>query len=311
MRVAIGTMAGAALAALVGCGGQSPDAGLNANLRATGAQFVPGPLPTKLDPNGPTTQGYTTANTNIRPGLTGMGFTGTVIGGATVIFGLVGDSGYWIVPAPIADPLVMDGYTFSTSLSFSPDMPRQAQTLALYGVAPDGTIGPQATLALSVPPAIPPGALVFSLNWDTNADLDLHLVMPDPMQDPSDPTLPATIEVWAKAPTALPPNSAGWDDATVATAGKLDFDSNANCVIDGRRQENIIFPAGTTPPSGHYIVRVETFSMCGQAAAQWRVDVTTPNGPFRNPATWESTDADARPPHGLGAGRLALDFDYP
>jgi len=105
----------------------------------------------------------------------------------------------------------------------------------------------------------------------------------------------------------------------VAAAGYLDFDSNAACVIDGRRQENVIFSlppddnsfVPVPPPSGEYIVRVDTFSLCGQAAAQWEVQVNTPSGAVVNPATWESTDSDTRGDHGPGAGRLALDFQLP
>jgi hypothetical protein len=97
----------------------------------------------------------------------------------------------------------------------------------------------------------------------------------------------------------------------VKGAGHLDFDSNANCLIDGRRQENIIF--GNPPPDGEYIVRVDAFSMCGQTSAQWKVSVSGSDDALvlPNPATWQATDSDTRNAHGLGAGRLALDFHLP
>ena len=117
-----------------------------------------------------------------------------------------------------------------------------------------------------------------------------------------------TVEVWAKAPLALPPSALGYDknDPAVRGVGHLDADSNSNCVIDGRRQENIVF--GNPPPAGQYIVRVDAFSMCGQASAQWKVTVTDAFGNVVNPATWQATDADTRGEHGIGAGRLAVDF---
>ena len=138
----------------------------------------------------------------------------------------------------------------------------------------------------------------------------LHAVVP---VDPSFP-LPAgvdpvdSVEVWAKSPLALPPSPRGYDkdDPAVMGAGHLDFDSNSNCIIDGRRQENIVF--GNTPPTGHYTVRVDAFSMCGQASAQWKVTVTDAFGNVVNPATWQATDADTRGEHGIGAGRLAVEF---
>ena len=65
----------------------------------------------------------------------------------------------------------------------------------------------------------------------------------------------------------------------------------------------------TFDKAGEYIVRVDAFSMCGQASAQWTVTVTAADGSsVRNPATWQVTDADTRGTHGLGAGRLALEF---
>ena len=140
--------------------------------------------------------------------------------------------------------------------------------------------------------------------------------MPNPLPDPAHPDV-TTVEIWAKAPIGLPPVPGGYDilnDPTMAAevdaAGKLDFDSNANCIIDGSRQENVVYPQ--MPPSGEYIVRVDAFSMCGQAAAQWEVTVTTSDGSaWVNPARWQATDTDTRGPHAAGAGRLAVDFQYP
>lgn len=50
----------------------------------------------------------------------------------------------------------------------------------------------------------------------------------------------------------------------------LDANSNAVCVIDGRRIENAIWH---TPASGHYVARVESFSLCGRPRTSWTVTV--------------------------------------
>ena len=97
--------------------------------------------------------------------------------------------------------------------------------------------------------------------------------------------------------------------AAVAAAGSLDFDSNAGCAIDGRRQENIIYTQ--QPPPGDYTVRVDASSLCGQVDAQWRVTATTADGTVQRSAQWEATDADTRGSHGAGAGRLAFTFTIP
>jgi hypothetical protein len=286
-----------------GCGGASPETGITAYLRASNAQFVPGAMPPPKDNSGPAVRNVNLVNTTVYPGLVSFPLSGTVEQGVSVLVGLVGDSGYWIVPSPLPDPQVPTDFGFSTQLAFSPLLPHGKQTLAVEGIDAAGKIGSPSTLPLTVNAPTEAGDLVFTLTWDTQADLDLHVVIPNS----ADPTKP--IEIWSRAPVGLtPPGPADPppDQATIDAAPHLDFDSNAACVIDGRRKEKVIITG--TPPSGEYIARVDAFSMCGQAAAQWLLEVTTPAYPVVNPATWQATDADTRGAHGVGAGRLAVKF---
>jgi hypothetical protein len=80
------------------------------------------------------------------------------------------------------------------------------------------------------------------------------------------------------------------------------------CVIDGRRHENAIW---TVPPtSGHYIVRVDTFSLCSEAVAHWTVNVSAGMETLvRSSGT--ALDSDSMYPHDKGAGVLAAQFDIP
>jgi hypothetical protein len=297
-----------ALSALViGCGGASSDPGLTAYLRASGGQFVPGALDPNTDATDPKITGVNVLTTTVAPGLQNLPFSGDVENGTTVLIGLDGDSGHWILPATTADFVQPGSYTFQTKLSFSPDIPTGTQTLLVRGIDAHGTVGPAQALNLMVAPAAPTGALVISLNWDTESDMDLHVLAPN-ANDPSTP-----IEIWSKAPVGLPPRTAGTLPlsgadltAAIAAAGKLDFDSNANCVIDGRRQENVVFTQG--PPPGDYTVRVDAFSLCGQPDAQWQVTATLADGTVAGTARWEATDADTRGSHATGAGRLAFTF---
>jgi hypothetical protein len=300
-----------AVCAVIGCGGASADNGLGARLRLTNAQFVPGALQPSTDAAGP----VALANLGVAklyPGAQNIPLSGGVEAGTSVLIGLADDAGHWIVPAPLRDISVVDAeqYTFSTRMSLSPETPNGTEMLLVRGVDADGNVGPSDMHALTIASPAPPGAMVITLEWDTNADLDLHAVVP---VDPGFPLPPGvdpvpSVEVWSKAPLALPPSPLGYDknDPAVKGAGHLDFDSNSNCVIDGRRQESIVF--ANPPPAGQYIVRVDAFSMCGQASAQWKVSVTTPDGSVVNPATWQALDADTRGEHGIGAGRLAVDF---
>lgn len=304
-------------AATAGCGGASADPGLDAYLRLSGAQFVPGAIDSlSATPDAGVADGGTPApvvsGINIRtntvaPGVQNLPLSGDVENGTSVLVGLAGDSGHWIVPAPTVDFLLVNNYVFETRLSLSPSTPPGPQALLFRGVSADGTVGPALQVDVNVTSALPAGALVIGLTWDTNADLDLHVLAPNP----NDPTTP--IEIWSKAPVGLPPHVPGQPPLTgadlaaaQAAAGKLDFDSNANCVIDGRRQENVVFTQG--PPPGTYVVRVDTFSLCGQPDAQWQASAALGDGTPAGSARWESVDTDTRGSHGPGAGRTAFTF---
>jgi hypothetical protein len=133
------------------------------------------------------------------------------------------------------------------------------------------------------------------------------------LSDRTDPKAPTSIEVWANQPTSLPPRPT-FDPYTperIMAGGQLDYDSNAGCVIDGRRAESVVW-GGPPLPMGRYIVRVDTVSLCGEVAAQWRVDVFKDGNPVPIAAVrGESVDGDTRFGHTQGAGVLALEFDLP
>ena len=64
------------------------------------------------------------------------------------------------------------------------------------------------------------------------------------------------------------------------------------------------------PPSGHYVVRVDTFSLCKTIGASWRVEAFL-EGASLGAAQGSSTDFDTRFSHDRGAGVLALELDVP
>ena len=57
-------------------------------------------------------------NTTVYPGIVGFPLSGTVAEGVSVVVGLAGDAGYWIVPAPLPDPQTPTDFGFSTQLAF-------------------------------------------------------------------------------------------------------------------------------------------------------------------------------------------------
>jgi hypothetical protein len=286
----------------VGCSGANPSSGQTAYMRIQGAQYIAGPIDTTTQSTALEAPQVSTLNNELLPGVTGKSISGTVGPGSTaVLLGLQGDTGHWVIPVQDLDQNTPGNYTFSCSASFSPNTPTaDGGMLWLVARATDknGTPGPANLTAMTMLSPHPDGALVISLDWDTEADLDLHVVLPTDGDA-------GINEIWSRKASGL--RAAGTDDAAIA-AGYLDADSNSQCAIDGRRAENAIFPDAA--PGGHYIVRVDTFSLCGEVAARWRLQVFTNGSATPLVAYGQSTDTDTRFPHGQGAGVQALVFDY-
>jgi len=301
---------GAAVAGMLlgGCSSSAdPGSGTSAWLRIQGAQYIPGPIDTGPRDDEPIVRNPATLNNDLFPGVSNKSISGFAGPKSTaVLIGLQGDVGHWVVPVQNTDPAYPGDYTFSCSASFSPLTPVGDLSLFFRATTRDGKVGPAKLQPLTMAATQIPGALVISLDWDTQADLDLHV------QLPSDGVDGGTVnEIWPRKPSGLTPapgSTPTVDDGM--QAGYLDYDSNSMCVIDGRRAENVIFP--TTAPHGRYVVLVDTFSLCSEVTARWRVQVFTNGGtdPVLPPVFGQSTDIDTRFPHGQGQGARALVFDY-
>jgi hypothetical protein len=295
-------------AAAAGCGGASPESSVTAGLRLSGrgVQYVPGPLDDDPAAVGPAVHAISAAF-HVAPGASGRTVSGTVEqGSSAVLIGLVGDVGHYIVPVSGVDTDNLPDLQFAAQASFSRALAPGSAILRARAVsASDGAIGPAATQALSIDAEAPSGTLVISLAWDTEADLDLHVVTPSPTPGGK------PVELWTGNRTTLLPRSAldggPYSDEELAQAGILDFDSNSQCVIDGKLIETASWQL--PPPAGHYIVRVDTFSMCGQAAARWTLTATLNGESIAGTYAGVSTDWDTRYPHKAGAGLNVLEFD--
>ena len=308
---------------LLGCdAGVRGRSGLDAWLRAGSGTFIDRPLSMSIDPM--VADGRKVAVSRYPsvafPGQGSQPFSGSVRqGGRSVAVGLTDDRGYWIVPAPMLNREAgAEGeLLFSSSLSFSPSIPPGAHNLALRAIGADGRMGDPSLAPVMITAAAGAGvnvsgAFQIKLRWDTNADLDLHVIVPVAPTDPPDPKAPAQIEVWNNQPSSLPPRPIfdPYSLEDLMAGGLFDYDSNAGCAIDGRQEENVVW--GAPPPEGPYLVRVDTVSLCGEVDAQWRVDVFQDGNPVPvHTAFGEAIDSDARFSHTQGAGVLALEFKVP
>jgi hypothetical protein len=286
-----------ALAALLGCGPSvSDDPGANAYLRVPGSTFVRGSMPASA-PGAPRVASVVLVNAVIHPDSVGYPIAGALEPGATAAaVGLRGDVGYWIVPAGLPNVATPTDPSFAAMATFSSGIVPGGYTLVVQAVDAQGHFGSPSTqiLTAQASPSAPAGDLVITLTWDTESDMDLHVVDP------------AGVEIFHGAMSDQPPPFAPQPEA--GSYGHLDWDSNGNCVIDGKRQESVVWP--NPPPPGAYVVRVDAASLCGQPIAHWSVEATLV-GKSLGEAQGVALDATTRSAHDRGAGVTALELHVP
>lgn len=298
---------------LCSCYGASAQSGVTSFFRLQGAQFVPGEIDSADYSPNPVVHRVDSQANIVYPGITGKSIGGAVGPGATaVMIGMKGDSGHWILPVQSPDTTPGD-FAFSAKASFAPTVPTGSATILYRAVSALEEIGPFWELEEIGPPweqdldigaPVVQGALVISLDWDTEADLDLRVTAPDAQGK--------EVEIWSRNKSSLARPAPGDPPATadeIAAAGFLDFDSNSQCQIDGRLQENVIWKTKPAQTLSLYTVRVDAFSMCGEVLAHWHVRVLL-DGQEVAQAVGQVGDADTRFDHGPGAGLLALEFRY-
>ncbi len=274
----------------------SDDPGATAYLRVPGAAFVRGPLPAGAA-GSPGVAAIDLVNAIIHPDMIGYPIAGALEPGATAAaMGLQGDFGYWMVPAGLPNVAAPADPSFAATATFAAGIVPGSYTLVVQAVDGQGHFGAPRTqdLTAQVAPSAPTGDLVITLSWDTESDVDLHVV------DASG------VEIFHGAMSDQPPPFAPQPDG--GSYGQLDWDSNANCVIDGRRQESVVWP--NAPPSGTYVVRVDAASLCGQPIAHWTVEAAL-DGQSLGVAQGVGVDASTRGPHDQGAGVTALELHVP
>jgi hypothetical protein len=121
------------------------------------------------------------------------------------------------------------------------------------------------------------GEVQVSVSWDGDSDVDLHVI------DPNDE------EIY-------------WDQLTSSSGGQLDLDSNADCELDHKRNENITW---SKAPPGEYIVRLDYYKNCDIAKTNYVVTVRVngqPTKTFSGSFTGEGDQGD------VGAGKPITTF---
>jgi hypothetical protein len=319
VRARTSVIASAAVAlASVGCASESSSQGFEEPVRVVGGQFVEGALP-GLPPvaAGLEVSPYVTAAQNAG-GVFAYGDPKRDISGratddaVSVAFGFEGiGTGYWLVPTRGIDPTNPGEFTFAFTAEFSRSIPAGIHRVlfaAINGNEESGTQHRVEFCRLSEVPdngnacssAIAPPALVVSLDWDREVDLDLQVYTPDGVL----------------ADAKHPSTAADEDGTGEPGVGTFGLDSNAGCVIDGRRRENLVFQE--PPASGTYYVYVNLFGACGQDSTRFNVTLNAPvedaeSGTFDQKETYRASGILTAPQANGGAnvGLFVTSFVVP
>jgi hypothetical protein len=254
------------------CGGGEPiTLGLEEPLRVSGAQFVAGDLPGRK----PLTAEQLTAGTQPKkpfptsPEVAGriltIHETGFVVNGRASTdshalgFQLEGfGSGYWLLPAGAPDPANNGELSYRATLSFGSSLEPGLQTLRVAAIDGEGRSGTQREVELcfrspvqdnlnACDPHIEPPALVVSLAWSNNADLDLRVIAADG--------------------SSITQSQVNGEAGTLG--GALERDANSGCVLSGDPRENIVWQE--QPKPGLYFVYVNLSDTCGEGTTTFSV----------------------------------------
>jgi len=204
-------------------------------------------------------------------------------------------TGFWVVPVGALDPQYPGERQWHVDLDVGGWTPSGSYDLRMVAFDVDGQAGPPKTLRVcvvdpSVPdnlnacdPTLPPPDTVIVLRWDQDVDLDLVVYTPSGKR--VDKSHPTTAPVGSDG--TVPPS-----DLSDPTVGRLDHDSNAACLIDGRNAESLRFQEPTSEP-GQYGIYADLYDACGLSSVRFEVVVyrrqANPDGTYALVSTLSRT----------------------
>lgn len=254
-----------------GAGAKSQVTGVQ-TVDGTAAVYNPGPLPA---PHGAVTASVPAAGDVINGGSTQVTITasGNII---KVYVGVMGRNGYYELPVP-------PGSSIADILLTLAQLLPQELTIVFEVEDVAGDVSSPTMLHARVT-TVGTGDIQVSVSWDVANDIDLHVVDP------------GGFEIY-------------YGDDTSPEGGMLDLDSNAGCAVDGVDNENVRWPTGKAP-HGTYVVRVDNYAACTEAAVHYVVTVQKVGQvPQTFPGSFLATDPGDS--GDVGAGTAVATFVFP
>jgi hypothetical protein len=327
-------------AMLVACGGQSANSGVGEPLQVSGqAQFISGRLPGAAPPDAGSdaavetgadlgallVTSVTLTNPFIVSGISGTGVSGLVSSDAVAVGIAMANqgTGYWVVPTQGQDIQFPGQRDFSFTANFNPSDPPGNVALRVVAIGAAGNAGVEANAPVCLESRIPDfghaciptravPAAVFTLAWDSPFDLDLTVVTPSG-RNVNPKSNPVTASVDAGPLVLTGQESVGLYDGTT---GIIDRDSMGNCVVDGWRQEDLVFQ--DYPETGFYDIYADPFASCGQPAVRFTLTIYEPGADGNLHATFSrsgellanQTTGGAAPDGGSVAGLFVAEKEF-
>jgi len=230
---------------------------------------------------------------------------------SSVAFALEGlGTGYWVLPTSSIDT-ASEKLNWEILTDFGRGISEGIHYLNVVGIGGTGNAGTIQSQKICIAgrlfdgyqgclPNPKPPAAAISLSWDTNVDLDLQVVAPDGRV--IEPKNPLTVDLDAGV-TTIP-----------SDAGGIDRDSNASCVTDGVRMEDLVWMS--TAPKGRYAIYVNLFDACKQPVVHFNVNVYTSvdnADAGKQLKSWYSQDGmllDFQANGGASRGLFITEFDF-
>jgi hypothetical protein len=321
--------------------GQASNTGLGEPLQVSGAQFISGPMPGMAPRDGGggssgeagadgglsplSVPNVTFTNAFIVSGLSGTGVAGLATTDAVAVGVELENkgTGYWVVPTQGEDVQFPGQRDFGFSVSFNRQDTPGNTALRVVAIGQSGNGGLQVNAPICIESRVPDNghaceptkpvpAAVFSLTWDSAFDLDLNVQTPSgSVVNPK--TAPTTGIADGGAIPLMSPEAVGLYDGSV---GVIDRDSMGECVVDGWREEDLVFQ--DYPATGLYDIYANPFASCGQAAVRFTLTIYEPGSDGNLHATFtrsgellsNDTTGGALPDGGSVAGLFVAEKEF-